>query len=91
MQYGDMYCWQYSQDAFGIKHFVDICRARRDKPRKLHMFIAIHYIFNTWRDKVKQMIVNLLNFDLFETLYILTMNKKEIKQAYGKSDEQCST
>lgn len=55
------------------------------------MFIAIYYIFNTWRDKVKQMIVNLLNFDLFETLYILTMNKKEIKQAYGKSDEQCST
>lgn len=54
------------------------------------MFIAIYYIFNTWRDKVKQMIVNLLNFDLFETLYILTMNKKEIKQAYGKSDEQRS-
>lgn len=56
----------------------------------MFIHVAIHYIFNTWRDKVKQMIVNLLNVDLFETLYILTMNKKEIKQAYGKSDEQRS-
>lgn len=48
MSVGDMYCLQYSQDAFDIKHYVDICQVRRDKPCKLHMFIGIHCIFNTW-------------------------------------------